>query len=160
MQRVYAPVDDTVLEQIDKDAKEKSISRAQWVSTAIGAFLHREEVINGANLEEMHRELHQLRTEKEQTWRELRDLKRTEEKARTEAQQAQARTDKLQVEVEQAHKDLANLREELVTARTEADKLKEAMKVKDDDIAFLRSHTGVYKMATPLSFCILLFCRV
>jgi chromosome segregation ATPase len=69
VQRVYAPVEDDILAKIDADAKERGISRAQWVSTAIGAYLHRQETIDGAALEEMHRELHQLRTEKEESWR-------------------------------------------------------------------------------------------
>ena len=56
MPRVYAPVEDSILAEIDANAKEKGISRAQWVSTAIGAYLHREETLGGADLEEMHRE--------------------------------------------------------------------------------------------------------
>ena len=117
MPRIYAPVDESILAKIDEDAKEKGISRAQWVSTAIGAYLHREETLGGADLEEMHRELHQLRTEKEESWRKITHLKRTEEKSRTEATQAQAKADKLQAEVEQAHKDLAGAREELVCSQ-------------------------------------------
>lgn len=142
MQRIYAPVDEVTLEKIDQDAKEKGISRAQWVSTAIGAYLHREETLGGADLEEMHRELHQPRTEKEQSSRELRDLKRTEEKARTEATQAQTRAEKLQAEVEQAIKNLADMKEELTAAKAEADKLRESMNLKADETAFLRGHVS------------------
>jgi chromosome segregation ATPase len=136
--RIYAPVDEATLKKVDKDAEEKSISRAQWVSTAIESYLH----LGGANPEEMHRELVQLRTEKEQTWREITHLKRTEEKAREEATQAKTRADKLQGELEQANKDIAGVREELVTARNEADKLREAMNLKSDEIAFLRGHVS------------------
>ena len=142
MPRIYAPVDEATLEKVDKDAEEKNVSRAQWVSTAIGAYLHREETLSGADLEDMHRELVQLRTEKEQTWREITHLKRAEEKARTEATQAQTNADKLQADLEQAHSDLAGAREELAGARVEADKLKEAMKVKDDEVSFLRGHVA------------------
>jgi chromosome segregation ATPase len=142
VQRVYAPVEDAILAKIDADAKEKGISRAQWVSTAIGAYLHREEALGGADLEEMHRELHQLRTEKEQSWREITHLKRTEEKAKTEVTQAQARADKLQAELEEAHNDLTSAREEMTAARAEADKLRETMKLKEDETAFLRGHVA------------------
>ena len=142
MPRVYAPVEDSILAEIDANAKEKGISRAQWVSTAIGAYLHREETLGGADLEEMHRELHQLRTDKEESWRQITHLKRTEEKARTEATQAQARADKLQGEVEQTHKDLSGAREELAGAKVEADKLREAMNLKGDEISFLRGHVS------------------
>ena len=80
MQRVYAPVDDSILAKIDQDAKEKGISRAQWVSTAIESILHRGEVLDGAKLEELQHELHQLRTDKEESWRQITHLKRTEER--------------------------------------------------------------------------------
>jgi chromosome segregation ATPase len=136
--RVYAPVDEATLKKVDKDAEEKGISRAQWVSTAIESYLH----LGGANPEEMHRELLQLRTEKEQTWREITQLKRTEEKARNEATQEKTRADKLQGDLEQANKDVAGAREELAGARVEADKLREAMKPKDDEISFLRGHVA------------------
>jgi uncharacterized protein (DUF3084 family) len=136
--RVYAPVDEATLEKVDKDAEEKSISRAQWVSTAIESYLH----LGGADPEDMHRELLQLRTEKEQTWREITHLKRTEEKAREEATQAKARADKLQGELEQANKDMAGTREELTTARNEADKLRETMNLKSDEVNFLRGHVS------------------
>jgi uncharacterized coiled-coil DUF342 family protein len=121
--RVYAPVDQATLEKVDKDANEKGIRQAQWVCTAIESYLH----LGGANPEEKHCELLQLRTEKEQTWHEITHLKRTEEKAREEATQAKTRADKLQADYEQANKDLAGLREELADARAEADKLREAM---------------------------------
>jgi len=142
VQRVYAPVEESVLTKIDVDAKAKGISRAQWVSAAIGAYLHREEILGGADLEVMHRELVQLRTEKEQSWREITLLKRTEEKARNEAAQEKARADKLQAALEQANNNLAMAREELAVAKVEAGKLHEAMKVKDDEISFLRGHVA------------------
>ena len=138
MPRIYAPVDQATLEKVDKDANEKGISRAQWVSTAIESYLH----LGGADPEEMHRELLQLRTEKEQTWREITHLKRTEEKAREEATQAKARADKLQADYEQANTDFGGAREELANARAEVDKLREAMNLKGDEIAFLRGHVS------------------
>jgi uncharacterized protein (DUF3084 family) len=140
--RIYAPVDQATLEKVDEDANEKGISRAQWVSTAIESFLHREESLGGADLEDMHRELHQLRTEKEESWRQITHLKRTEEKAKTEATQAQAKAEKLQADLEQAHKDLAGAREELAGTKVEADKLREAMNLKGDEISFLRGHVS------------------
>jgi predicted nuclease with TOPRIM domain len=97
----------------------------------------------------MHRELHQLRTEKEQTWREITLLKRTEEKSRAEARQAQTRAEKLQADLEQAQNSLACI-------KFEADKLKEAMRVRDDEVSFLRGHVSqltqtVRQLALPPS---------
>ena len=50
-----------------------------------------------------------------------------------------SKAEKLQAEVEQANTTMAGLKDELVAAKNEADKLRESMKVKDDDIAWLRS---------------------
>lgn len=150
MQRVYAPVDDSVLEQIDIVAEEKGISRAQWVSSAVVAYLHRDEVVSDADLEEMQRELVQLRTEKEQSWQQLEDLKSAEEKARIDLTIFQSKADKLQAEIEQANKTLADMKEELAKAKAEADKLRELMKIKDDEIAWLRGHVAqITQLALP-----------
>jgi chromosome segregation ATPase len=140
MQRIYAPVEDPILKKIDKDAEDKGISRAQWVSTAIDSFLHLDEMGGGAKIEEMHRELVQLRTEKEQSWREMRDLKRTDEKTREELTQSQGKAEKLQAQLEQSIKDLVGMKDALAAAKAEADKLSEALRIKDEEIGFLRAH--------------------
>jgi chromosome segregation ATPase len=136
--RVYAPVDDPILKEIDADAQGKGISRAQWVCTAIESYLH----LDGANPEEMHRELLQLRTEKEQTWRQITQLQRTEEKARNEAQEALGRLSKIQAELDQATKDNAALNAQLGATMAEAGKLRETMKLKEEEVAFLRGHVA------------------
>lgn len=56
MSRVYAPVDEPTLELIDQAAKEKGISRAQWVSSAIESVLHRE----GEDVEDLRRTQEQI----------------------------------------------------------------------------------------------------
>jgi len=140
--RIYAPVDAPTLEQIDQDANKKGISRAQWVSTAIEAYLHREEGHGGADVEQMHLELDQLRTEREQLWRETVQLRRKEEQISTDAVQLRSKGEKLQAELEHERKGLAGMKDELITARAEADKLREAMTAKDDEIGFLRGHVS------------------
>lgn len=142
MPRIYAPVDAPTLQQIDQDATKKGISRAQWVSTAIEAYLHRGEVQSGADVEQMKLELDQLRTEREQLWRETVQLRRKEEQISTDAVQLRSKGEKLQTELEQDKNVLAGLKEELTTARTEGEKLREAMTAKDDEIAFLRGHVS------------------
>jgi len=92
MSRIYAPVDEPTLEQIDQDAKEKGISRAQWVSTAIESILHQE----GGNIENLRLELEQARTEREETWRELVQLRRTQEQSSTDIEQLRSKLTKLQ----------------------------------------------------------------
>jgi len=56
MQRIYAPVDNPTLDQIDLDVKEKSIIRAQWVSTAIDTDLQLAGSNGGVDPSELHQE--------------------------------------------------------------------------------------------------------
>ena len=138
MSRIYAPVDATTLEQIDQSAKEKGISRAQWVSTAIESILHQE----GGNIEDLRLELEQARTEREETWREVVQLRRTQEQSSTDIEQLRSKLTKLQEEKGLLEADLARCKEDLERCKSERDKITEAMKLKDDEINFLRGHVA------------------
>jgi chromosome segregation ATPase len=49
---------------------------------------------------------------------------------------------KLHGETDQSTKSLTELREELILAKAEVDKWKEALRIKDGDIDYLRSHVA------------------
>lgn len=138
MSRVYAPVDDKTLEQIDQAAKEKGISRAQWVSSAIESILHQE----GEDIEGLRRELEQARTEREETWRELVQLRRTQEQSSTDIEQLRSKLTKLQEENSLLEADLSRCKEELERCKVEKEKIIEAMKLKEGEIDFLRGHVS------------------
>lgn len=138
MSRVYAPVDNTTLELIDHAAKEKGISRAQWVSSAIESVLHQ----SGEDIENLRRELEQSRTERENTWREAVQLRRTEERLSTEAEQLRSKLSKLQESTEQEHTDFIRCKAELERCMVEKEKFLETFKLKDDEISFLRGHVS------------------
>ncbi len=138
MSRVYAPVDDSTLELIDQAAKEKGISRAQWVSTAIESILHQE----GGSIEDLRRELEQARTEREETWREAVQLRRTQEQNSTEIEKLRSKLGKLQEEKDLLEADITRCKKDLERCKAEKEKVVEAAKVKDDDIAFLRGHVS------------------
>ena len=138
MSRIYAPVDEPTLEQIDQDAKEKGISRAQWVSTAIESILHQE----GGNIENLRLELEQARTEREETWRELVQLRRTQEQSSTDIEQLRSKLTKLQEENSLLEADLSRCKEELERCKVEKEKIIEAMKLKEGEIDFLRGHVS------------------
>ncbi len=138
MSRVYAPVDDSTLELIDRAAKEKGISRAQWVSTAIESILHQE----GGSIEDLRRELEQARTEREETWREAVQLRRTQEQNSTEIEKLRSKLTRLQEEKDLLESDITRCKEDLERCKAEKEKVVEAAKVKDDDITFLRGHVS------------------
>jgi chromosome segregation ATPase len=93
-------------------------------------------------MEQMHRELEQLRTEREQLWRETVQLRHNEEQLSTEAVQLRSTAQRLQKELDQTGSETSQTQIELYHARAEADKLREAMRIKDDEIAFLRGHVS------------------
>ena len=138
MSRIYAPVDDKTLEQIDQAAKGKGISRAQWVSTAIESILHQE----GRNIEDLRLELEQARTEREETWREVVQLRRTQEQSSTDIEQLRSKLTKLQEVKSLLEADLARCKEDLERCKSERDKITEAMRVKEGEIDFLRGHVA------------------
>jgi chromosome segregation ATPase len=94
----------------------------------------------GADLESLRRELDQARTEREQTWRESVQLRRNEEQLSTEAVQLRSKVSKLQDKTEQEHTDFTRCKEELERCKIGNEKVLEAMKLKDDEISFLRAH--------------------
>jgi chromosome segregation ATPase len=61
MQRIHAPFDEPTLAQIDREVKKSGISRAQWLSSAIGSYLHLLGLTKGADPAEMIQEVAQLR---------------------------------------------------------------------------------------------------
>jgi len=171
--RIYAPLDDPAVEELDQIAKMKGISRAQLIINAVDAYLHQPEPsteeldqlrieLDQANSElgrvkremdqasDLKTELEQLKakynqstTEISQRWEETKILKKELDKLKKDLDEARSVNQKLKDDLlkRQSETDLlAATREELIAATTARDKLQEALKVRDDEIAFLRSH--------------------
>jgi chromosome segregation ATPase len=182
--RVYAPLDDPAVEELDLMAKSKGISRAQLIINAIDTYLHQPEPsteeldqlrikLDHANseLDQVKRELDQasdLKTEVEQIkakhtqatseinqrWEETKALKSEITRQKKLLDESQATIQHLQADLlrKQSETDqLGKTREELVAATTARDKLQEALKVRDDDIAFLRGHLSQLSDKLPKS---------
>lgn len=94
------------------------------------------------NLAEKSGELEKDRVDAEQRWRELKEarsevlqLKRELETYRMKMDHAQTELDKKRSEAEAANRDMEK-------ARHERDRLADAIRLKDDEIGFLRAHIG------------------
>jgi len=173
--RIYAPLDDPAVEELDQIAKMKGISRAQLIINAVDAYLHQPEPsteeldqlrieLDQANSElgrvkremdqasDLKTELEQLKakynqstTEISQRWEETKILKKELDKLKKDLDEARSVNQKLKDDLlkRQSETDLlAATREELIAATTARDKLQEALKVRDDEIAFLRGHVA------------------
>ena len=186
--RVYAPLDDPIVEELDQAARKRGVSRAQMIINAIDSYLHQPEPstekldqlrisldqknseldqlrinvdqskIEASNLKD---ELEQLKTKYNQTtsettqrWEETKSLKKEIDKLKKELDEARSTSQQLKDDLlkKQSETDqVSKLREELAVAKTEVDKLKDAMKVRDDDIAFLRGHLSQISEKLPRS---------
>jgi predicted nucleic acid-binding Zn-ribbon protein len=141
MTRVCAPVDDTVLAQIDKEVEEKGISRAQWVNMAISTYLTQDDT----KLEQLKRDLTQAVSDREQTWRESTQLRQEKEHLSAELEHSRHEVVSLEASVADIERHKEEHRrhiEELERLKVTHEKTLEAMKLKDDEISFLRGHVS------------------
>ena len=142
MQRIYAPVDDPTLDQIDWDVREKDISRAQWVSTAIDTYLQLAGSNGGEDPSKLHQELMQLRTDNERLWRETQELKKAGGAARGEAGQLRIKISSVQEQMHQAQMEKDSARTNVTILQHDIEHFKDTINQKDQQIAFLQGHVS------------------
>ena len=106
-------------------------------------MLQEEAEHNKDKYEDLKTKYDQIVSENTSRWEETKTLKGENTKLKKDVETAQAATQRLQTELlnKQTEVDrIANLREELATTKTERDKLQDALKTRDEDLAFLRGH--------------------
>jgi chromosome segregation ATPase len=140
MQRIHAPFDEPTLAQIDREVEKKGGSRAQWLSSAIGAYLHLLELSKGADPSEMIRELAQLRTTNESMWKENQQLKRAEERAREEVAQTKRNQGSLEEQIASTLTELEKARSDMILMEHDKAHYQDTITQKDQQIAFLQAH--------------------
>ena len=140
MQRIHAPFDEPTLAQIDREVEEKGISRAQWLSAAVGSYLRLLELTKGADPAEMAQELAQLRSTNESQWRESQQLKRSEEKARQDLEQTRRKVSQLEDQMAKALIELEKARSDMLLLERDLAHYQDTIKLKDQEIGFLQAH--------------------
>jgi len=93
-------------------------------------------------MDTLHQEIMQLRTKESESWQEITKLKSTIKEANSTITKLQDENTKLKASCDQFAADLTALREELILSKAEVDKWKEALKIKDADIEYLRGHVA------------------
>ena len=142
MQRIYAPVDDPTLDQIDQDVKEKDISRAQWVSTAIDTYLQLAGSNGGADPSKLQQEMTQLRIDNERLWKDTQYLKKAEKDARNDAEQLHSEISTIQEKMHQAQLELESARSNATILQHELEHYRDTINQKDELICFLQGHVS------------------
>ena len=107
-------------------------------------------------LDRLKRDHDKTLSEATQRWDELKGFRREIDKLKKELEEAGSSNQRLKDELlkRQAETDLlAKVREELAATKSDRDRLQEAMRVRDDDVAWLRGHVAqlTQQMALPPS---------
>src|SRR5271157_4303747 len=135
--RVHAAFEPQILKEIDREVEKSSISRAQWLSDIVSAWLRLIDATKGVDPAQV---MSELRTTNETLWRENKDLKRQIERASDEAPHAKRVLDALQDQVTSTTSELEKLRSDMILLNANVAHAKDTITQKDQQISFLESH--------------------
>jgi chromosome segregation ATPase len=188
--RVYAPLEEQTVSELDQVAEQKGFSRAQMIIKAVYSYLHQPET-STEDLDQIRIKLDQVNSELDQTkfkldqsiahatnlgnelellktthkqstvedtkrWEELKGIRSENTKLKKDLDAAQATIQRLQAELLNKQTEIdqvVGLKVELAKANTEAEKLREALKSRDEDVEWLKSHVAqlTQQLALPPS---------
>jgi len=134
--RVYAEIDDQTNKELDQAAISKGSNKKLLVAEAIDLYLHQDR----SELDLAIKERDQLRSDQDQRWRELQQVRSELNQAKRDLEAARSREDQLRSEVEQARSSKDQASEEATVLRRDLEHYKETLRLKDDEIYFLRAH--------------------
>ena len=135
MQRIHAPFDEPTLAQIDKEVEKSDTSRAQWLSSAVGAYLRLLELSKGADLAQMAQDVAQLRIINE-------SLQKENDRLKDEVEHLKISEEKARGDVAQIAPEVAQLKSTHETLWRENQKLKKAEDSAREDAAQARRKLG------------------
>jgi len=134
--RIYAEPDDLTLSEIDRAAIEKGITKKLLVLEAIDLYLHQDR----SELDQAIKDRDQARSESDQRWKEANQTKNELNQLKRDLEAARSREDLLRSEVEQARSEKDQASGEVVGLHRDLEHYKDTLRLKDDEIAFLRAH--------------------
>jgi chromosome segregation ATPase len=134
--RIYAEPDDLTLSEMERAAIEKGITKKQLVLEAIDLYLHQDR----SELDQAIKDRDQARSDADQRWKENNQIKGDLNQAKRDQEAVRSREDQLRSEVEKARSEKDQASIEAVGLRRDLEHYKDTMRLKDDEIAFLRAH--------------------
>ena len=134
--RIYAEPDDLTLSEIERAAIEKGITKKQLVLEAIDLYLHQDR----SELDQAIKDRDQARSDADQRWKENNQIKSELNQSKREIEAERSQKDQLRSEVEQARSEKDQASSETVALRRDLDHYKDTLRLKDDEISFLRAH--------------------
>jgi len=134
--RVYAEVEDLTLSEMDRAAIEKGITKKQLVLEAIDLYLHQDR----SELDQAIKDRDQARSDADQRWKDANQVKSELNQLKRDLEAGRLREDQLRSEVEQARSEKDQASIETVGLRRDLEHYRETLRLKDDEISFLRAH--------------------
>ena len=134
--RIYAEPDDLTLSEIDRAAIEKGITKKQLVLDAVDLYLHQDR----SELDQAIKDRDQARSDADQRWKEINQIRSELNQHKRDLEAGRSREDQLRSEVEQARSEKDQASSETVALRRDLEHYKETLRLKDDEINFLRGH--------------------
>ncbi len=134
--RIYAEPDDLTLSEMERAAIEKGVTKKQLVLEAIDLYLHQDR----SELDQAIKDRDQARSDADLRWKENNQIKSELNQAKRDLEAARSREDLLRSEMEQARSEKDQASIEAVGLRRDLEHFKETLRLKDDEINFLRGH--------------------
>ena len=134
--RIYAEPDDLTVSEMERAAIEKGITKKQLVLEAIDLYLHQDR----SELDQAIKDRDQARSESDQRWKESNQIKSELNQAKRELEAGRSQKDQLRSEVEQARSEKDQASIEAVGLRRDLAHYKDTLRLRDDEISFLRGH--------------------
>ena len=134
--RIYAEPDDLTVSEMERAAIEKGITKKQLVLEAIDLYLHQDR----SELDQAIKDRDQARYDADQRWKDANQIKSDLNQLKRDLEAARSREDQLRSEVEIVRSEKDQASEEAVVLRRDLEHYKETLRLKDDEINFLRGH--------------------
>lgn len=150
--RIYAEVEDQVNEELDQAAISEGSNKKAVVAKAIDLYLHQDR----SSQDQITQERDQLRSERDQIrsdfdlrWKELQQLRSELNQAKRDLEAARSRDDQLRSERDLARSDKDQASGELTALQLTLEHYRETLRLKDDEISFLRGHVSQISEKLP-----------
>jgi chromosome segregation ATPase len=134
--RIYAEPDDLTISEMERAATEKGITKKQLVLEAIDLYLHQDR----SQLDQAIKDRDQARSDADQRWKENNQIKSELNQAKRDIEAGRSREDQLRSEADKARSEKDQASEESAVLRRDLEHFKETLRLKDDEINFLRGH--------------------
>ncbi len=157
--RIYAEVDEQTNSELDQLAISKGSNKKAIVSEAIDLYLHQDRSQPDLIIEERDqlraqldltiKERDQLRSEQDLKWKELQQIRSELNQAKRELEAIRSKENQLRSERDQARSSGDQASVEAKGLRRDLEHFKDTLRLKDDEISFLRGHVSQISEKLP-----------